>query len=60
MTSFGKHAYLHVYSNSHTTYQINPFFLWSTRALSQQPGAVFSGDLQHCGAREVLKVWRSP
>lgn len=26
MTSFGKHAYLHVYSNSHTTYQINPFF----------------------------------
>lgn len=42
MTSFGKHAYLHVYSNSHTTYQINPFFFCGAREHYRSSQGLFS------------------
>lgn len=49
MTSHGKYAYACKYGNSHMVYGINTndFLGRSSRVLSQQPGTLFSGDLQH-------------
>lgn len=50
MTSLGKCAYTCMYRNSHMVYERNTNY-WggggSAKELSQQPGTVFSGDLQH-------------
>lgn len=49
MTSLGKRACVCMYRNSYMVYETNADYFggWSARALSEQPGTVFSGDLQH-------------